>query len=52
MYKIVIAQFYGRKKPNRAVRIIPSDSEDSELKGSDSEEEWINVIAAKVASTK
>uniref|UniRef100_A0A8P4G9Y2 PiggyBac transposable element-derived protein domain-containing protein n=1 Tax=Dicentrarchus labrax TaxID=13489 RepID=A0A8P4G9Y2_DICLA len=32
--------FYGCKEDDRAVRLIPSDSEDSELEESDSEEEW------------
>lgn len=41
--------FYGRKEHDRAVRVIPSDSEDSELEESDNEdseveesqEDWI-----------
>lgn len=33
-------RFYGRKEHDQAVRLIPSDSEDSELEESDSEEEW------------
>ena len=32
--------FYGRKEPNRAVRIVPSGSEDSELDDHDNDEEW------------
>lgn len=32
--------FYGRKEGDRAVRVIPSDSEDSALEENDSEEEW------------
>ncbi|XP_041868396.1 piggyBac transposable element-derived protein 2-like [Melanotaenia boesemani] len=32
--------FYGCKENDQAVRHIPSDSEDSELEESDSEEEW------------
>jgi len=32
--------FYGCKENDRAVRLISSDSEDSELEESDSEEEW------------
>ncbi|ROJ25313.1 hypothetical protein DPX16_20126 [Anabarilius grahami] len=42
-------QFYGRKEHDRAVRVIPSDSEDSELEESENEdseveeshEDWI-----------
>lgn len=42
-------QFYGRKENDRAVRVIPSDSEDSELEESENEdseveeshEDWI-----------
>lgn len=32
--------FYRSKKHDQEVRLIPSDSEDSELEEIDSEEEW------------
>lgn len=35
-----IKLFYGSKEQDPCVRQIPSDSEDSEIDGSDNEEEW------------